>query len=311
LFNGIKIITTMTAAIPTIFIALIAADLGRYLSAQLALITAMVLIYLKVRNKLRGSEWELGNSGTMFCGAVLAIISISGAVKSIAFISLILPVIILGVPLINGFVGFISVLARRKKLTQLRTKMLHHLLLEWGLTEKESRMVFYFTSFLFGLVAVLLANIATDQSLIIILLVLFFLAIGLQELRGGKLREDRLNNVKLLKDIELNLYQIKDIIRIRVLNGNREKIKDELQEIEEVISGKVPDYMKQVLKETAVTKEEEKGVEEEVEDMINLIEDVIASYRPQLKNLDYILEEYRDELEEMAENLDEVYLRLK
>ncbi|MFW6008119.1 MAG: hypothetical protein ACOCP8_02535 [archaeon] len=58
-------------------------------------------------------------------------------------------------------------------------------------------------------------------------------------------------------------------------------------------------------------RKDEKDVEDEVEDMINLIEDVIASYRPQLKNLDYILEEYRDELEEMAENLDEIYLRLK
>lgn len=311
LLVGIRDLIYGITIIPTIFVALIAWDLGRNLSAALALILVISLLLLKIVNKYFKKNWELGNSGSMLTGAILAIISISGAVKSITFLSLLLPLMVMGVPVLNGLIGLIIIFIKKKRLTQLRTKLLHHLLLDWGLTEKQSRMAFYLLSLLFGVVSFLLIKVTRAQSLIIIAILLFFLVIGLQELRRGIFKKEELKNVKLLKDIQLNLYQIKDIIKMRTINGDLKIISQELNDLQKVISVKIPDYMKNVYEETSAVSEKESDINVQVTNMIDLIDEVITNYSMELDNLDFILNEYKGELEETVEYLDNLYLRLK
>ncbi|MFW6311539.1 MAG: MraY family glycosyltransferase [Nanoarchaeota archaeon] len=311
LLEGIKDLAIGVANISSIIIWLIAWDLGRNDTAILALLITVVLTFFNICNKYFNKNYRLGNSGSMLLGAIMAIITISGALKSVTFISLLLPLLIVGVPILNGLVGLYNVITTKQTNNQIRVKLLHHLFLNWGLTEGQSRMAFYFLSVIFGMLAFLLIKITTTQSLIIILLILFFLVLVLHGLRSGELRNKRLENVKLLKDIQLNLYQIKDIVRTRKINGDIKVVKQELDELGSVIINKIPIYIKEIVDESAITQAEDLSINEQIDDTINIIEEVINTYSNELENLDYILKEYKEDLKETVEILDKLYIKLK
>lgn len=295
------------------FILLIARDLGRDLTADLVLILFLGLILIKIANEYFERNLRMGNSGSMLVGSILAIISVSGAVKSMALFSLLLPLIIMGVPLLNGIFALGNILFYKNSSGQFKNKLLHHLFLDWGLTEQQSRYSFYVLSLIFGLLGLVLVNVTTTQSLIIITTVLIVMGIIFQELSRGNLGHERLKNVKLLKDIQLDLYQIRDIVHYKKVNGELEMIRNELSQLRRVISVKIPDYLQKAVEETSVNRDQiaEEGTAAQLESIITVIDEIMETYSLERENLNYILEDYSDELEEIVKILDDIYRKIK
>jgi len=310
LLNVLKGMASGIAMITSVFILIIAWDLGRMFTVLFAGILLAGLIITKLLDKKYGN-WELGNSGSMLIGALLAIISIVGAVKSVTFISLFLPVILLGVPIINGFIGLYQVIFKPKfKLNQLRTRMLHHVLLDWGISEEQSRQVLYIITFVFGIAAFLLTKITTTQSFMIIILIAFFLLVYFRELRNNAAQKSKLVNVKLLKDIQLNLYQIRDKLQYKLANGELTTVREEISELELILTNQIPNYFKSI-KNFNYNFTEDDSISYQLEEILNIIEQVFDYYYSDYENLNYILRDYEDELRETIEKLDQIYMKLK
>jgi len=310
LLDALKGLASGIAIISSLFILIIAWDLGRYLtvvSAALLLLGLIIIKYL-ARNH---QNWELGNSGSMFVGAVLGLISIIGAVKSITFISLVLPAMLLGIPIINGLIVFYQLIFKKDfDLTQLRSRLLHHILLDSGLNEEQSRQILYLISFSFGLTAFLLTKIATTQSFMIIILVFFALLIYFRELKNSGQRKNNLVNVKLLKDVQLSLYQIRDKLQYKLANGELTVVKEEISDLEEILSRRLPLYFTEI-EEIEYQLKADEQIEDRLNDILKLLEKVFDVYNSELDNLDYVLRDYKDELKETVEKLDEIYYKLK
>ena len=310
LLNALKGMASGIAMITSVFIIIIAWDLGRMFTVVFAGILLAGLIVANLLDK-KFNNWELGNSGSMLIGALLAIISIVGAVKSVTFISLFLPVILLGVPIINGFIGLYQVISKPNfKLNQLRTRMLHHILLDWGMSEEQSRQILYIITFVFGLAAFLLTKITTTQSFMIIILIAFFLLVYFRELRHNAARRTNLVNVKLLKDIQLNLYQIRDKLQYKLANGELTAVREEITELETILTKKLPTYFNDV-DNFNYNFSDEDSISYQLDEILNLIEKVFDYYYSEYENLNYVLRDYEDELRETIEKLDQIYMKLK
>ena len=310
LLNALKGMASGIAMITSVFIIIIAWDLGRMFTVVFAGILLAGLIITRLLNRKNGN-WELGNSGSMLIGALLAIISIVGAVKSVTFISLFLPVILLGVPIINGFIGLYQVIFSPKfKLNQLRTRMLHHVLLDWGISEDQSRQILYIITFVFGLAAFLLTKITTTQSFMIIILIAFFLLVYFRELRHNATKRHKLVNVKLLKDIQLNLYQIRDKLQYKLANGELTTVREEISELETILIKRIPNYLRDIDNFNYEFTDDD-SISYQLEEILNFIENIFDNYYSEYENLNYILRDYNYELRETKEKLDQIYMKLK
>lgn len=133
----------------------------------------------------------LGDGGAYFLGAMLASISIQGAVKSAAAFTLAIPILVLGVPIFDTF--FAIVRRRKNGLSILYPDRghLHHRLLERGYSHRDVVVIFYGISALCGGTAILmnffLAS-STYSFLLFFIFVAFFLGWG-KNLRVTELPE--------------------------------------------------------------------------------------------------------------------------
>ncbi len=120
----------------------------------------------------------MGDTGSLFLGYMLAIISIEGALKSVATIAMIIPIIILGVPIFDTTFAIFRRVSKGQSIMTADKSHLHHRLLEKGFTQKKTVLILYAISGVFGLFAVLISKVNSSQavwmSAILFVVALFF-----------------------------------------------------------------------------------------------------------------------------------------
>lgn len=120
----------------------------------------------------------MGDTGAYFLGFMLAIISLQGALKSYAAISISIPLLILGIPLFDTTSAIIRRLISRKSIITADRGHLHHRLIDMGLSTKQSVIVMYMGSAALGLSAIVLENKGALSAVILISLLCAFIAGG-------------------------------------------------------------------------------------------------------------------------------------
>ncbi len=133
------------------------------------------------------------DAGAMFLGFTLASLAASGLTKSAAVFSLILPILILGIPISDMLLAIIRRLKRGQSILTADRGHIHHRLLDLGLTHRQTVLAIYGVNLLLGGSAVLLTFLNAGQGLIVLFLlcaVVLFLAsraglLSRQHLPGG------------------------------------------------------------------------------------------------------------------------------
>lgn len=116
----------------------------------------------------------MGDTGALFLGYMISVLSILGLTKSATMLSLIVPIIILGVPIIDTTFAIIRRLVNGKPLTAPDKYHLHHCLIRLGFTHRQSVICIYMLSILFSLAAIIFtrSTIWGASVLIVTLLIL-------------------------------------------------------------------------------------------------------------------------------------------
>ncbi|WP_138419884.1 glycosyltransferase family 4 protein [Aquibacillus sediminis] len=117
----------------------------------------------------------MGDTGSMFLGYMIAVISILGLFKNVTLFSFVIPVIVLAIPI---FDTLFSIIRRANKGTGIMMpdkQHLHHQLLAAGLSHRNTVLLLYGFSMTFGVLAILFSGASIGLSLIITLIVLFLL----------------------------------------------------------------------------------------------------------------------------------------
>lgn len=96
----------------------------------------------------------LGDTGALFLGFMIAVLSLKG-LKNVTFISLLVPIIILGVPITDTIYAIIRRLLNKKPVSEADKHHLHHQLMQMGLSHRQTVLAIYGLSFIFSFISLL------------------------------------------------------------------------------------------------------------------------------------------------------------
>ncbi len=100
----------------------------------------------------------MGDTGSNFLGYMIAVISILGLFKNIAILSFIIPIIVLAVPIFDTLFAIIRRVTNKQKIYKPDNKHIHYQLLRVGFNHRQSVLIMYAFSLLFGVLAIAFVN---------------------------------------------------------------------------------------------------------------------------------------------------------
>lgn len=119
----------------------------------------------------------MGDSGSLFLGYIIAVISLLGY-KNVTFTSLIVPIFLLAIPIIDTLFAIIRRLLKHESIAMPDKSHLHHQLLKLNLSIRKTVIIIYLVDILFALASI--NYVFGDKvSGIIIYLILFIIVLSL------------------------------------------------------------------------------------------------------------------------------------
>ncbi|KKM09926.1 UDP-phosphate N-acetylglucosaminyl 1-phosphate transferase [Clostridiales bacterium PH28_bin88] len=202
LIDGLDGLAAGTAAIAAVTMAVIAWLEGQVLASGVALILAVSVLGF-IRYNFNPAQIFMGDSGAMFLGFNLAALAIMGLTKGATVISLFIPVVILGIPIMDTFFAIVRRFFNRKPIFEADKHHLHHCLLDMGLSHRQTVLVIYLVNICLGISAVLLTRLTTDQSVLMLTGLTALILLGANKVgvvRGVSLRGQRLKREEQQKE---------------------------------------------------------------------------------------------------------------
>ena len=120
----------------------------------------------------------MGDAGALFLGFVLACLSVVGLAKSAAVISLFVPIVVLGIPVFDTFFAIIRRMNKKMPIFAPDKNHLHHRLMALGFSHRQSVLIIYGISVLFGGAAVALTYVTSPKAMLILAVLLVLVVIG-------------------------------------------------------------------------------------------------------------------------------------
>lgn len=124
----------------------------------------------------------LGDTGALFLGFMISVLSMQG-LKNATFISLITPLVILGVPITDTLFAIIRRKLNNRPISSADKMHLHHRLISLGFTHRGAVLMIYCLAFIFSTIALLYLFTNTWATILLIIATLLGLQI-LSELLG-------------------------------------------------------------------------------------------------------------------------------
>ncbi len=129
----------------------------------------------------------MGDTGALFLGFTLSFLAIEGVMKSIAMITIFIPVLILGVPVFDTTFAMIRRKLSGKSIAEADKGHLHHRLLRHGLNQRQTVLALYGVSIVFGGIGNIVSTMHEKNGLITAILIIA--AVGVLALFLGLLNE--------------------------------------------------------------------------------------------------------------------------
>ena len=167
LIDGLDGLSSGISAIGIATIGIMAFLAGKEMILTLSLILLGSIIGFLVYN-FHPAKIFMGDTGALFLGYSISIISLLGLYKSVTLFSFIVPIIILGVPVFDTTFAIIRRVVNKKPISAPDKSHLHHRLLALGLSHRNTVLAIYAFGILFGVSALLLSRSTLWQTIFII-----------------------------------------------------------------------------------------------------------------------------------------------
>lgn len=126
----------------------------------------------------------LGDSGSMFLGFMVGGLALLGSQKAGAAVALFIPIVALGLPILDTSLAIARRWARRLPLSAADRQHIHHVLLSWGLTQRQVVVMLYVTCIILGGAALVVAA-GHDEMILLVLGALGIIAFVSIRVLGG------------------------------------------------------------------------------------------------------------------------------
>lgn len=182
LIDGLDGLSAGISAIGVATIATLAGMADKALIFTLSLIILGSIIGFLFYN-FHPAKIFMGDTGALFLGYAISVLSLLGLYKSVTLFSFVVPVIILGVPIFDTTFAIIRRIVNKKPISAPDKSHLHHRLLSLGFSHRNTVLLIYCFGIMFGVSAILFSSSTLWQS-VFILFGLIILGEVLAELIG-------------------------------------------------------------------------------------------------------------------------------
>ncbi len=125
----------------------------------------------------------MGDTGSMFLGFTMAIVGIIGNRKSAVAITLLVPIVLLLIPILDTAMAIFRRLKNKKNIFQADKEHIHHRLLALGIGYKKVLLIIYLVNIYLGLIALLSLFFKKEYIFILFIILLTGIFILLEILR--------------------------------------------------------------------------------------------------------------------------------
>ncbi|KIL43002.1 glycosyltransferase family 4 protein [Jeotgalibacillus campisalis] len=175
LIDGLDGLAAGVSSIALITISGMAIIMGDTYVAMIGAILAASTIGFLVYN-FHPAKIFMGDTGSLFLGFMISVLALLGF-KNVTVISLLVPILILGVPISDTFFAIIRRIVNKKPISAPDKSHLHHCLLNAGFSHKETVLIIYGIATMFSMSAFIFSQSTLWGALLVIAVVL--VAIGL------------------------------------------------------------------------------------------------------------------------------------
>ena len=168
LIDGLDGLAGGTSFIASVTLAVVSWTQGQMQIVMMALILAASLLGF-LRYNFNPAKIFLGDTGSMMLGFSLSAMSVMGLTKSATAISVIIPLVILGIPLMDTTFAVVRRYHMHRPIFQADKDHLHHRLLALGLSHKQAVLAIYGVNVILGLSAIILTLITTNQAIFVLI----------------------------------------------------------------------------------------------------------------------------------------------
>ncbi|MCQ2556655.1 glycosyltransferase family 4 protein [Ligilactobacillus equi] len=202
LATGVSIIALFTSALTGYFFLNVT---NVYISIMIFNLIAALAGFLPYN--FNPAKIYLGDTGSLFIGFMMAIFSLSG-LKNATFITLIIPVVIMGVPITDTVYAILRRKLNNRPISQADKHHLHHRLIQMGLSHRQTVLVIYGIALIFSLIAFLYPFSSLLGSFLLTLATLVGLEIFVELI--GLVGDDRQPLLNLIKRLALGFKSDKN-----------------------------------------------------------------------------------------------------
>ena len=193
LSSGITLFSSLT-------IAMLAIVNGYLPTALVALALAGAVTGFLIYN-FNPARIFMGDSGSMFIGYLLAVLSLRSQSKAHAVVSIMVPIIAMGLPILDTTLAFARRIMRHQSIFTADKQHIHHFILSLGFNQRKTVFILYSISILFTILAmVMIFNKNIDTFLIVLVFAIIIFVIitklGYVEMIYGRFRVKKENSLE-------------------------------------------------------------------------------------------------------------------
>ncbi|WP_455090072.1 glycosyltransferase family 4 protein [Peptoanaerobacter stomatis] len=187
LIDGLDGLAAGISAISSTTLALILFKNGDYFHTLLLIsLIGSILGFLPFN--FNPAKIFMGDTGALFLGFTLAVISMTATIKSAATLAVFIPILTLGIPIFDTAFAILRRAKNKQPIMQADKGHLHHRLLNNGLSQKQTVLILYMMSVILGLSAYFISETGRRFSLFILavdIILIVFVTLKFKILKKG------------------------------------------------------------------------------------------------------------------------------
>ncbi|KOY82346.1 MraY family glycosyltransferase [Lysinibacillus sp. FSL H8-0500] len=196
LIDGLDGLAAGVSTIALITLAVMAFIMSNMFVLAIAAILAVASLGFLFYN-FHPAKIFMGDTGALFLGFMISVLALLGF-KNVTFVSLIIPIIILGVPISDTFFAIVRRLRMKKKWSDPDKSHLHHRLLDMGFTHRQTVLLIYGIAMMFGLAAIIFSMAKVWGAILLVAVILTAIEIFVEIIGlAGKNYKPLLNFVRI------------------------------------------------------------------------------------------------------------------
>ena len=199
LASGVSIISLTTIGIISLFFL----GFGNtHIEVTILIFTLVGAIVGFIPYNFFPAKLYLGDTGSLFIGFMVSMLSLYG-LKNITLISLLIPIVILGVPITDTVYAMLRRYLNNKPISSADKEHMHHRLMSLGLTHRQTVLFIYMIATIFSMIGLLYPMSTLIGSILITIALVIGVEIFVELI--GLVGEDRAPLLNIVRNFALKL----------------------------------------------------------------------------------------------------------